>query len=114
MEHRRENTEHDFPKTGKNFGSLWRMLWEEAEDKWGQNSPAQLHTTECKSTVTEMFPLRGCVKRAADNSTVGKKLQSTSALHSQDIRGRTNTPAGRFASEGRESNPWKDGRFVPL
>lgn len=45
MEHRRENTEHDFPKTGKNFGPLWRMLWEEAEDKRGQKSLSQLHTT---------------------------------------------------------------------
>lgn len=53
------------------------------------------------------------MKLVADNSTVGGKLQCISALHSQEIIDRINTLTGRFASEGRESNPWKDGRVCP-
>lgn len=105
MEYKRENTEHDFPKTVKNFGPLWRMLWEEAEDKWGHNSLSQLHATRRKPTVTEMLPLRGCVKLLAENSTAGKKLQCISALHNQEITVRTTTLAESFASEGRASKP---------
>lgn len=113
MEYRRENTVHDLPKTGKNFGCLWRMLWEEVEDEWG----LAVFSSSMQPRVTEISPpLRDCLKLAGGDSTVGEKLACMSVLHrpKRSWLVLINMLAGGFASERRESKPCKDGGVWPF